>query len=209
MIKLKRIFAYVIDMLFLCFLSTLIINSPILNFHTEDVDRYRSAISDKLNNINYDEYFQQDDAYNYLMNYVGREYYDYIKSQGYIFIVYIVLYFLYFVVFAYFNQGRTLGYVFLKLKVVNNKNTKPSMISLFIRSLFIGTSIIFINPLYTAFAIVIPRVLSVNASFLPIFLIFGLSMLVEAVFFITFLVNRNNMSLQDYMAGTKILEYKR
>ena len=135
MIKLKRIFAYVIDMLFLCFLSTLIINSPIVDFHTDEVEKYRSAVNDKMTNLNYDEYLQQEDSYNYLINYAGREYYDYIKSQGYIFVVYIVLYFLYFVVFAYFNQGRTLGYVFLKLKTVNNKNSKPSIISLFIRSL--------------------------------------------------------------------------
>ena len=75
--------------------------------------------------------------------------------------------------------------------------------------LFIGSSVLFINPIFTAFAIILPRVFSVNASFLPIFVIFGITLLMELVFLLVFLIKKDNMSLQDYIAGTKILEYKR
>ncbi|MBR6072857.1 MAG: RDD family protein [Bacilli bacterium] len=209
MLKFKRIIAYTIDMIFLCFLSALIINSPILNFNTDDVDRYREAVTSKMSNINYDEYFQQKDAYSYLKDYAGQEYYDLIKSQVYEFALYLGIYFLYFVVFAFFNQGRTLGCVFLKLKVVNEKNTKPGIISLFVRSLLLGSQLLFINPIFTLFAIILPRVLSVNTAFLPIFTIFGITLIIELAALCIFLFNKDNMSLQDYLAKTKVLEYKR
>lgn len=208
MIKIKRIIAYSIDMIFLCFLSALIINSPVLGFNNDEVDKYHEAVTAKMDSINYDEYFESEPI-KYLQDHAGREFYDYTKSLTYQIPIYIGLYFLYFVVFAYFNRGRTLGLVFLKLRIVNEQNVKPSFISMLVRSLFIGSYILFINPFFSIMQLVLPRILNANSLFVPLLSLSGICMLVELTFFLIFLFNKKDMSVQDYVAHTKILEYKR
>ena len=71
-----------------------------------------------------------------------------------------------------------------------------------------GSTLIYKFPIMAIFMLVIPRVLSVRAAFLPIVYSTMLSIMLEIALLIVFLVNKSNMTIQDYMSNTKIIDTK-
>ena len=208
MLKIKRTIAFIIDIIFVGFLVTLIFNSPLLKDYNESVSFYQKALVDKTTEV-YSYDLTDEHATERIINETSYLFYDTVKVQCYLYLLYLVVHILYFVLFAYFNQGRTLGCALMKIKVVNNASVKPNIIKFFIRSIFLSASLIYISPVGITCNMIIPRVLSPNNAFIPLVLISTLMYVFEIVLLLVFLINKKDLSIQDYVAGTKVVEYRR
>ena len=209
MFKFKRVAAFVLDAIFVSLLTVLIVNSPLLSTNADEVKRYSEAYKEKAANINVEEISKQDNPVEYMYNEMGVLLYDTARVQVYVLIVFLIVNTLYFTLFAFFNQGRTLGCVFNKLKIVKRDDSKAGIFNLAIRSLFMGSYLIYQFPITAIMMIIIPRVFDARMAFYPLLSIVLVDFIIELTLFAFFLLNKKDMTIQDYLSNTKILAYKR
>ena len=57
--------------------------------------------------------------------------------------------------------------------------------------------------------IIVPRVLPLSISFMVLLTTVSASFLVECIFILYFLLNKNNMTIQDYISNTKVIDTKK
>ena len=211
MFKYRRVMAFILDLLFVSTISMLLINNPKINPNYFVQEEYEKALSTKVENMDYN-FDPTEDTSVYIesmYNQVGVEVYDAVKASVYTFLIFIVVNTLYYSVFVFCNDGKTLGCAVFKLKITKKDGSKAKIYNLAMRSLFMGSAVITYSPIACIIFMVLPRVLSPRTAFLP--LTYG-SMLVvafEIVLLVFFAVNKKNMTIQDYLSNTKILDTKK
>lgn len=128
----RRIVAFIIDFIIVAYIAGLFASieflNPYLDKYNETTEKYLETFSNMDSNeitFTADEIVDMD----YDLSYYGS-----ITS-----LITIAVTLLYFVVFQYFNKGKTIGKAILKIKVVNDKNERPYLIQLLLRSLIVNS----------------------------------------------------------------------
>ena len=206
MFKYRRILSFLTDTLFICVL-TMLITASIANPARFDYEDYTEAYKKKMESINLT--VANENVLDDYENQIGQELYDYIKVKGYEYMYFIIFTILYFAIFTYFNNGKTLGCVLYNLQIVNKEKKKANILSLGIRSLFMGTSFMAYFPIQAIIYLIIPRGLNVHGSFLPLLITTSITAIFELVLLIYFIFNKKDMALYDYICNTKIIDTKK
>ena len=201
--------AFLLDCLFISLIVLVLCNNVKLNKSLYEEEGYVTAYNEKLEKLTIETSSNTEEVINKYKNNIGIELYNMIKVQGYRYLYFLICIFLYYVVFVFFNDGKTLGCAVFKLKIVNKNENKANLLNLAIRSLFMGSSFIYMIPLTSIINLIIPRVLDYNGAFLPLLLTISLSTFVEIAFYLYFFLNKKNMSIQDYISNTKIIDTKK
>ena len=119
--KIKRIFAYLFDILFVSVLSSLIFMLP---FFKEDLKTYNNYLDD------YSEKIMESGSADLTNDELNDLQYNVSKASSSLIIIRYGLLFLYFGVFAFIMNGKTFGKMIFKLQIVpidGNKNLNPGL----------------------------------------------------------------------------------
>ena len=191
---LKRLFAYIIDMIIISTLVTLICAAiPSKNNSTEEELRKLSEalIEKKIDN---NEYI---DKYTDLM-------YQNNKNERVTLSITVVLTIAYFVIFQYMNKGQTIGKKLLNLRVVDNETKKEISI---LKGLL--RSILPLNIISSVIAVALIKILTKNVY---INLYLGANTIESIFIFVTMfliLYRKDGRGLHDMMANTIVVTEKR
>lgn len=205
MLKYRRVMAFLLDALFISIIVIALSSNPRLNKGLDNEEAYLSAYNESINNLVIDQ-TNPEDIINQYKEGIGVQLYDMIKSQTYRYVIFIICVFLYYVVFVYFNDGKTLGCALFKLRINNMNGSKANILNLTVRSLFMGSSFIYLIPIVSFINLIIPRLYNYQIAFFPLLIITSVSVLIEIVFYIYFFFSKKNMSIQDYLSHTKIID---
>lgn len=124
---LKRVIAYMVDILVIAIISSIVSLPFIDNEKYENLSNELMEVTDKYKDkeINAEEFSEDVERFNYEITKVNI-------SQT---IAIIIVLILYYVLFNYYNKGQTLGKKLMKLRIVNNDGDKVSINSYIIRML--------------------------------------------------------------------------
>lgn len=191
---LKRVVAYLIDMILVSALATAIsvvfINNNDYQLRTEQMIDLTRKLSNK--EITNEEYTKESNELNY---YLAKESVGTTAVMASVTIVY-------FVVLSYFCHGITLGKYLMKLRVVSANDKELNILNYLLRSLFINLilsnlfSVIFVSLMSKdTFISIYPRVNNILSLFILV-----------TILFITY--RNDGRGLHDFMANTKIISTK-
>ena len=209
MLKYRRVLAFLLDGLFISIIVLVLCNNVKLNKSLYEEEGYITAYNEKLDKLTIETSSSTEEVINKYKDTIGIELYNMIKVQGYRYFYFLICVFLYYIVFVFFNDGKTLGCAIFKLKIVNKNDKKANILNLAIRSLFMGSSFVYMIPITSLLYLIIPRVLDYSHAFIPLLMILSLSTFVEIAFYLYFFLNKKNMSIQDYISNTKIIDTKK
>lgn len=130
--KIKRIFAYLLDIFFVSLISSFIVMIPIFNYNAPTIQEKTNEIYDSLLNTG-----SSDPDEDILI----EKLYNLEKESSSLTVVTAFVTFIYFGVIGFINNGQTLGKMITKLRVVPIKDNKLNPGLYIIRTLLI-TSII-------------------------------------------------------------------
>ena len=209
MLKYRRVLAFLLDGLFISIIVLVLCNNVKLNKSLYEEEGYITAYNEKLDKLTIETSSSTEEVINKYKDTIGIELYNMIKVQGYRYFYFLICVFLYYIVFVFFNDGKTLGCAIFKLKIVNKNDKKANIFNLAIRSLFMGSSFVYMIPITSLLFLIIPRVLDYSHAFIPLLMILSISTFVEIAFYLYFFLNKKNMSIQDYISNTKIIDTKK
>ena len=210
MFKYRRVTAFLIDVLFVALITMMLSSNPKLNKAYEYQGDYIEAYKQAVESLPTTSLFNEPkEILNTYTSILALPMVNMIKVQAYTYVIFIVVLFLYYVIFTYFNDGKTLGCALCKLKITKRNDDKVGLLNLMIRSLFMGSSLIYLVPIVCIIYIIVPRVLPLSISFMVLLTTVSASFLVECIFILYFLLNKNNMTLQDYISNTKVIDTKK
>ncbi len=212
-IILKRIAAYLIDIILVTLISTLITSNSYINKdynkYTKKYDEYENFYDDYISSIeNIDKENLTDEEKNQKLEALENDFnkknidYSYELSKlslipSFINILCILLYF---VVMQFYFGGITLGKKLMKLKVVSNNGKNLTILNFFIRSLILNSvflsmvSIIFILSLSKSNYITYSNIISI------------INYVVELSIIFTILFDKNHRGIHDLLSNTKVVE---
>lgn len=204
-ITLKRILAYLFDIIIVSSVSSLIASTTINPSYEERLtlnQEYTEKIEEfDKRRMELDE-SDEEGASNLLKEMNG--YYNsylYRSSKNMLFenSISIILMFLYFVVFAYFFEGETVGKRIMKIKVVDKEGKRVKFTSLIIRLLILqGLPLTFIT-------MVLPFILNESAFVISSYIISILTFALEIAILATTFNCKENRGLHDILAKTKVI----
>jgi uncharacterized RDD family membrane protein YckC len=210
MFKYRRVLAFLLDVMLVGVLAVMLSNNPKLNKAYDYQDEYMKAFTEEVNTLSDNQVITNpSDIYNYYEDKLALPMINMFKVQVYIYIIFLSIVFLYYVVFTYFNDGKTLGCAIFKLKITKKNDEKAGIFNLMMRSLFMGTSFVYLVPIVCLINIIVPRVLPLNISFMVLLTSVSFAFVFELVFILYFLLNKNNMTIQDYLSNTKVIDTKK
>ena len=211
-IVVKRVIAYVIDLIIVTLISTILTTNTYLNKdygrYIETYDKYEKYYEsyekeiEKLEELN-DKEKISDKEYKKELEKINKKNIDYnyeiIKLSIMPTIISILVILLYFVVIQFYMGGKTLGKKIMKLRVVSNKEKKLNILNFLLRSLVLNS--VFVNIMSVIFVIVLSK---------KIYLIFNeiiyvVSYILEMTIIFMIIFDKNNRGLHDYVANTKVI----
>ena len=194
--SLKRIIAYLIDILLVSIVVTPFINIKAINPNIDDYNKY------------YEEYTQLiEDANNGDIDTSSEEYKNEIIDLNYKIAEYkvinssisVVSLIIYFVIIQYFLKGQTVGKKILKLKVVSNKDKELNIGNYFVRSLILN------NIIFSIILIIGVYIFKPNSYYNLSMVVSYLQLLVMSVIILMVVLRKDNRGLHDIIAGTKVI----
>ena len=216
-IILKRVAAYLIDIIIVTFVSTLLTSNSYINKdyekYVDTYDEYSNYYDDyqeSLENLNDKKDELEESEFDKELDDLNKEYlttsndYSYKLSKlsfvpNLINILFILLYF---VVFQFYFGGITLGKKLMKIKVVSNNDKKLTIFNFFIRSLILNS--VFLNVL----SMVYLMVLSKNTYIVCDQIIYIINYILELSIIITCMFRKDHRGLHDLISNTKVVEVK-
>lgn len=208
-IVVKRVIAYVIDLIIVTLISTILTTNTYLNkdygryIETYDkYEKYYESYEKEIEKLN-DKEKISDKEYKKELEKINKKNIDYnyeiIKLSIMPTIISILVILLYFVVIQFYMGGKTLGKKIMKLRVVSNKEKKLNILNFLLRSLVLNS--VFVNIMSVIFVIVLSK-----KSYL-IFneIIYVVSYILEMTIIFMIIFDRNNRGLHDYVANTKVI----
>jgi uncharacterized RDD family membrane protein YckC len=186
--SLKRILAYLIDIIIVAFIATKISNLNIVNPYLE---KYKET---------YNKYIEIADSEDNSKEELINLNYDLYKYNTITSIIYITCQVLYFGVFAYFTNGQTVGKKLLKIRITSNNGKKLNILQLILR-------IAILNNLFLTLIDVIALYLVNSTIFYYItYIIVTLQELILSVNIVMVTLKSDHRGLHDIIAGTNVVE---
>lgn len=194
--SLKRIIAFLIDIIIINIVTTPLINIKATNPYIDDYNKYYTEYTELIeatNNgeidTNSDEYKDQVIDLNYKVSSYG------VVSRS----ISVVASIIYFVIIQYFLKGQTIGKKILKLRVVSNKDKELNIGHYFVRSLILN------NIIFSIILIVGVYLFGKNGYYNLSMVVSYLQLLVMSVIILMVVLRRDNRGLHDFVAGTKVI----
>lgn len=196
--KLKRLLAYIIDILIVGFVASALANIDILNPYLDNYLESYESFNETLKNINEENVMDMFYSAEFVSQYQNTLRYS-VYSTG----ISLVCCLLYFVGFQKWNKNQTVGKKLMNLKVVNkNKKDDVKVWQYLIRTLIVYN--LFFSGLNVCLA------LCFNTK-----LFFTLSLIVSIIgYVITYLgyamivFRKDGKGLHDLLSGTEVMEVK-
>ena len=192
--KIKRIFAYLLDIFFVSLISSLIVMIPIFNYNAPAIQEKTNEMYDSLLTTG-----SSDPDEDILI----EKLYDLEKESSSLTVVTAFVTFIYFGVIGFINNGQTLGKMITKLRVVPVKDNKLNPGLYIIRTLLITS--------------IIPQIINIaSLSLMNANTWYNLTSIVSQVqefFFLIilgFMIFRDDeRGLHDIICQTKVIEAKK
>lgn len=192
--KIKRIFAYLLDIFFVSLISSFIVMIPIFNYNAPTIQEKTNEIYDSLLNTG-----SSDPDEDILI----EKLYDLEKESSSLTVVTAFVTFIYFGVIGFINNGQTLGKMITKLRVVPIKDNKLNPGLYIIRTLLITS--------------IIPQIINIASLSLmnanTWYNLTGIVSQVQEFFFLIilgFMIFRDDeRGLHDIICQTKVIEAKK
>lgn len=205
-IIIKRIFAYILDILIVSLVSGLISNTvinpyyeDILNLNSEYQEKY-DELKEKIDNLEDDE---KDEKSKKIMDDFLPYYKESIKESTKLSLfdgcVTSTLLLLYFVIFAYYFGGETVGKRIMRIKIIRKDNSNVKMFNLLIRAL-----ILYGIP-FTLLNILLSYTLNVNGYYVALRVIQTTQYVLEIVILSMCIISQDKRGLHDKLSGTKVV----
>lgn len=214
-IVLKRVVAYLIDIILVSIVSTFLTSNSFIN---KDYDKYQDTY-DKYEEV-YEEYIDlteeldneklTDEEYNKKIEEINGEYELVFEDYNYKLVklsiiptsISIVILILYFVGLQYLLKGQTLGKKIMKLQIKSNNNKKLNIFNYILRSLILNE--VLINVVSIVFILVL------NKSGYLIYnqIVYVISYVIEMAIIFMIVFDKNNRGLHDYLSNTKVVDLK-
>lgn len=188
----KRIIAYLIDSVML----TVIILNFFPVFYSDNIKiRELEENRQQLNN----SYIEEKITYKEYVKKSAEITYELEKEQVMLNVIDAVLLICIYIIVPFFLGGSTIGKKIMRIKIINEDGTKPSLNTLFIRSLFIN------GLAYVLVALACIFVLNSFAYFIvaSIFTIFEFLLVIISFFMISY--RHDKQGLHDLIAHTKVV----
>lgn len=192
--KIKRIFAYLLDIFFVSLISSFIVMIPIFNYNAPTIQEKTNEIYDSLLTTG-----SSDPDEDILI----EKLYDLEKESSSLTVVTAFVTFIYFGVIGFINNGQTLGKMITKLRVVPVKDNKLNPGLYIVRTLLITS--------------IIPQIINIvslslmNAN--TWYNLTGIVSQVQEFFFLIilgFMIFRDDeRGLHDIICQTKVIEAKK
>lgn len=189
---LRRIGAYIVDMIVITIISSMFIRIEFLN---PKYDEYQKAYNEYVDFTT--EVMNNPDKLN--DNNLNDISYNLSKTGLATNVITLVVTALYFIGFQYINRGQTLGKKLFKIKVVDSENRRSRFYQILIRSLLINSIVT-----NTIFVVMISS-LSKNAYFAGSQNVQLVDIAIMASSFILIMFREDGKGLHDMIAGTKVV----
>lgn len=194
--SLKRIIAYLIDILIVSIVVTPFINIKAINPYIDDYNTYYEEYTELIEDANNGDIDTNSDEYKDKVIDLNYKIAEYKVVNSSISVVSLIIYF---VIIQYFLKGQTIGKKILKLRIVSNKDKELNIGNYFVRSLILNNiifSIILIGGVY-----LLGKTSYYNLSMV----ISYLQLLVMSIIILMVVLRRDNRGLHDIIAGTKVI----
>ena len=194
--KLKRLLAYVIDILLVGFIASAISSIEVINPYYDNYIEAYEKYSKELDNLNEDNVFDKIKSEEFVLDYQNV-----LKYGVYSSVISITCYILYFEGFQKWNKNQTVGKKLMRLKVVNKNNKDDVRMWQYILR-----TIIVYNLLFNSLNVVVSYVFE-NELFFTISIITSImGYVITYVGYIMILFRKDGCGLHDLVSGTKVVE---
>ncbi len=188
MYYLRRVTAYIIDILLLTLILSLIYQINGINPHQEEYMKYSQTYSEHLVEKNKTEFDFEEYSYN-------------ITLYGKVFVVVdIIIFFLYFVLFQKYNNGQTVGKKLMKLRLIQKPKSKNLTL--------IGRLLLIYGLVPSILNITLISILQ-KQNYLTLSKNIGLANSLFILFILIFMILRKeNLALHDKLCKTEVVDLK-
>ncbi|MBQ9072034.1 MAG: RDD family protein [Bacilli bacterium] len=213
-IVLKRVVAYIIDIILVSLISTFLTSNSFINKdydkYANTYDEYEEVYNEYTNSIEELDDELTDDEYNKKLEEINKEYEGTLENYNYKLVklsiiptsISIIIIILYFVVLQYLLKGQTIGKKIMKLQVKSNNDKKLTIFNYILRSLIVNE--VLINILSIIFLLVLKK----EGYLIYNQIIYVVSYIIEMVIIFMIAFDKNHRSLHDYIANTKVIDLK-
>lgn len=197
-IVLKRVMAYILDMLIVTIFLSLFVGQRFINPYVDEFNESYNAYMELIEGAQEDDI--DTDSKEYKDN-VANLYYDVNKYKVVSSSISLVVTFLYFGVLQWGMKGQTLGKKIMKIRVVSNKEDKD--VSIWNYSL---RTIILNNTIFSLILIVGVYIFNAQKYYDIMGIVSYLQLLVTTIILLMVVLRKDFRGLHDFVAGTKVID---
>lgn len=194
--KLKRLLAYIIDILIVGFVASALANIDILNPYLDNYIEAYEKYSKEMDSLNEDNVFDKIKSEEFVLDYQNV-----LKYGVYSSVISIICYILYFGGFQKWNKNQTVGKKLMRLKVVNKNNKDDVRLWQYILR-----TIIVYNLLFNSLSVVVSYMFKGNLFFTTSIITSIIGYVITYVGYIMILFRKDGCGLHDFVSGTKVVE---
>lgn len=194
--KLKRLLAYIIDILIVGFVASALANIDILNPYLDNYIEAYEKYSKEMDSLNEDNVFDKIKSEEFVLDYQNV-----LKYGVYSSVISITCYILYFGGFQKWNKNQTVGKKLMRLKVVNKNNKDDVRLWQYILR-----TIIVYNLLFNSLSVVVSYMFKGNLFFTTSIITSIIGYVITYVGYIMILFRKDGCGLHDFVSGTKVVE---
>lgn len=191
---LKRIEAYLIDIILVSIVAGLITSIPFINPYKEKYNEYSTKLNEITTNYSEGKIKKAEYKVQYIETSYKLEQYGVTYS-----VTNMILLIAYFIFFQYYNKGQTIGKKMFKLKTVNKGQEKVSLKNITIRSILINSIYVYI------LNIILVMFLNKNSYYNTSSVITTISNIVVYTSLLLILFSQDKRGLHDIIAGTEVI----
>lgn len=190
--KVKRVFAYIIDIMIVYLISAIILSIPVISYDTEEYMNYYKEYTKVISETKEmtDDVIDSQNKLMYKMSYLAK---NSLVAQA-------IVTFGYFGIAAYLMGGQTIGKKMQRIKVVSNDNKELN------QHLFILRSVILTNLIPQIASIIAIFTLKQNNWIIAESIIENISLVISFALILVLIFRNDERSLHDLICNTKIIE---
>lgn len=194
--KLKRLLAYIIDILIVGFVASAISSIEVINPYYDNYIETYEKYSKEMDSLNEDNVFDKIKSEEFVLDYQNV-----LKYGVYSSVISISCYILYFGGFQKWNKNQTVGKKLMRLKVVNKNNKDDVRLWQYILR-----TIIVYNLLFNSLSVVVSYMFKGNLFFTTSIITSIIGYVITYVGYIMILFRKDGCGLHDFVSGTKVVE---